>query len=137
MDRILFRNNHRGAEAIEVALTVPMVMLVTLALLQFGIVVYAGQMAQEAARYGARIGSVAQSDAAGQAAGAAGSFAHSAFATGSPQVEILAPGGIVGSTLVVRVTYNVPNLMAGLGALIGLRGPIAVSAEAAARQEGW
>jgi hypothetical protein len=53
-------------------------------------------------------------------------------------VEILAPGGAVGSILKIRVTGEVPNLMGPLMALSGGGGgPIVVSAEATFRAEGW
>ncbi|HID62904.1 MAG TPA: hypothetical protein EYP49_09235 [Anaerolineae bacterium] len=97
-------HDERGAELLEAALTLPPVMLVTLAIINFGMVVYAGQMAQAAARHGARMGSVAQRNAAGIAAAEAGSFANGAFGLGNPQVSILAPGGVVGLDLAIMET---------------------------------
>ena len=136
MRRLL--RDERGAELLEAALTLPLIMLVTLAIVNFGMVVYAGQMAQAAARHGARMGSVAQGGSgAGVAASEANSFANGAFGLGNPQVSILAPGGVVGSVIKVRVDYTVPNLMSGFG-FPGLpRGPFRVHGEATFMQEGW
>lgn len=132
--KALYRDR-RGTELIEVALTAPIVVALLLGLVNLGIAVYAGQMAQEAARYGARVAATAQQNPAGYAFAAASSFAHTAFATGSPQVEVLAPGGVAGSTIVVRVTYRVPNFMGSL--VPGVPNPIIVTGEATSRQEGW
>jgi len=128
--------NQRGISTIEAAITLPVAILVMLGILQVGVVVYAGQMAKEAARHGARTGSVAQDYAAGRAHAAASTFAQSAFPIGEPEVEILAPGGVVGSQLRVRVTYQVPNWLAGMPGLPARSGWPAVG-EATARQEGW
>jgi len=125
--------HRRASEMTEAAITLPIVLMVFLAIVQFGIVVYGSQMAKEAARHGARVGSVVQTNPAGAAAAAAYSFAQSALPIGDPQVQILAPGGVVGTELRVRVTYRIPNLVGGLIP----SGPYEVFGEATARQEGW
>ena len=129
----------RGSEFIEAAVTIPIVVLVMVAIAQFGMVVYASQMASEAARHGVRWGSVAQYNQAGVAVNHATSFASAAFSIGSPQASVLAPGGVLGSDLKLRVTYDVPNFLGGLAGLVpGLpTGPYSVSGEATMRQEGW
>jgi len=130
-----FHRDKRASELTEAALTLPIVLLVLMAIIQFGIVVYGSQMAKEAARHGARMGSVVQGGgAAAVAASAAYQFAQSALPIGHPQVQILAPGGVVGTELRVRVTYQVPNLVGFPGLP---RGPYRVFGEATARQEGW
>jgi hypothetical protein len=53
-----------------------------------------------------------------------------------PGVEILAPGGIVGSILQIRVTARIPMVLPG-GDLFGLEHLRTVTSEAAFRQEGW
>ena len=134
-----FLHSRRGAEFVEAAVTIPVVVLVMLAVVQFGLLVYAGQMASEAARHGVRWGAVAQANQAGIAAAQAASFASSAFPMGSPQVTVLAPGGVLGSNIKLRVTYQVPNFLGGLAGLFpGLPGgPFEVTGEATMRQEGW
>jgi hypothetical protein len=54
---------------------------------------------------------------------------------GNPRVNILAPGGIVGSYLRVRVSCTVPNYMGSL--VPGLPPHWDVNGEATFRQEGW
>lgn len=49
-----------GMELLEAATTTPIVVLVMLAIINLGMVVYAQQAVQAAARHGARMGSVAQ-----------------------------------------------------------------------------
>ncbi len=125
----------RGSAMVESAIVIPILLIITMATIQFGLVMYAGQMAEEAARYGARVGAVSQQNPGGRAAAAAGSFAQSAFSLGGPSVEILAPGGVAGSTLKVRVSYQIPNMMGGL--VPGLPGRFTAHGEATTRQEGW
>jgi len=127
--------DRRGTEILEAAVTIPILVLLTLGMVQLGAMVYASQMAKEAARHGARMGSVAQVNPAGVAAAAAYNYARGVFPIGNPQVEILAPGGVVGTELRVRVTYHVPNLVGGFPGIPS--GPLTTMGEATARQEGW
>lgn len=134
-----FLRDRRAAEMMEFALTVPIVLVIVVGMLQMAVVGYASQMAKEAARHGARTGSVAQDDPAGRAYYAAYTHAASTFAVSQPQVQILAPGGVTGSELRVRVTFVVPNYFSAVGRLLpGLPSePFVVFGEATARQEGW
>jgi Flp pilus assembly protein TadG len=130
-----FLRSRRGSELTEAAVTLPIVLLILLGIVQFGVVVYGSQMAKEAARHGARMGCVAQDDPAERAYAAALGFAQTALPIGQPQVSILAPGGVVGSELRVRVSYRIPNFVGGFPGLPD--GPYEVFGEATARQEGW
>jgi Flp pilus assembly protein TadG len=125
-----------ATELTEAAVTIPVVFLLFLGIVQFGIVVYGSQMAKEAARHGARVGSVAQDYPVARARHAALGFAHTSLPIGDPEVEVLVPFGIAtGSELRVRVTYKVPNLVGGFPGMPS--GPYVVEGEASARQEGW
>jgi Flp pilus assembly protein TadG len=55
-----FLKDKRGMEMLEAAITTPIAILVMLAIVNLGMVVYAQQAVQAAARHGARMGSVAQ-----------------------------------------------------------------------------
>ena len=134
-----FLRCQRGSEFVEAAVTIPIVVLVMLAIVQFGLVVYASQMASEAARHGVRWGAVAQANQAGIAASQAAGFASTALPVGNPQVSVLAPGGVLGSNIKLQVSYDVPNFLGGLAGLFpGLpSGPFHVTGEASMRQEGW
>jgi len=118
-------------ETIEAAVTVPVVFLLMMSMINFGWAVYAQQMVQEAARHGARMGSTAQGNAAGTALSYASSYARGAGLRNS-SVSVLAPGGVAGSVLRIRVSYNVPSLLAWAGVQFG-----EAVGEAEFRQEGW
>ena len=134
----MLTRNRRALEVIEAAATLPIMLLILVALVHLGFAVYARQAVQNAAAYGARMGSVAQ-DCRACAAYSAASGAVSGTLVRNASVQILAPGGTVGSLLKIRVTGEVPNLMGPLMALNGGGGggPIVVSAEATFRAEGW
>lgn len=134
------RNGERGSVYGEAAFTIPLIMLVTLMLLQAGLLAWGVSAASNAARHGARMGAVAQSNPAAVAVGEARRVARREFPLdGSPTVSLLAPGGRPGSELTVRVTLDVPNIIGPLAAFFGGRLPAAwqVSGEASFRQEGW
>jgi len=122
----------------EAAITTPIIVLLFIALVNLTMAAYASQAAQNAANYGARMGSVAQVNPAGVAYSAA-SRAASSSVVGDYEVQILAPGGVVGSELAVRVSWRVPNLLGGLSALFPVlpRGDFRGHAIAVFRQEGW
>ena len=132
-----FVQDERGDMA-EAAITTPVIVLLMVCILNFGMLAYASQAAENAANYGARRGSVAQRDPAGTAASAAAYVAENAL-IGDYTVAVVAPGGIAGSELGIRVTYQVTNLMAPLGRLFpGLpQRDFTGDATAIFRQEGW
>ena len=139
MQKILrwFQAEH-GTSAIETALTFPIMLLMCLMIIQFGTLVYARQSAEEAARYGVRRGVVNLSNPAGAASAAADDYATTALPWGhTTQVE--APGGVVGSTMRIRVSTTPPNLLGPIMGFFGGSGgsAFAVTAIAEGRMEGW
>ena len=56
-----FIKDTRGMELLEAAITTPIAIMVMLAIVNLGMLVYAQQAVQAAARHGARMGSVAPS----------------------------------------------------------------------------
>jgi len=124
-----------GMETLEAAITTPIAILVMLATLNLGLLVYGQQAVEAAARQGARVGSVAQQAAGAIASTAAQNAIASSRLVQNPSVTILAAGGRAGSLLRVRVEGEIPNF---LGSLVpGLPSPFTVSAESVFRQEGW
>ncbi len=126
----------RGQSAVEFALIVSIAIIMFLGMMQFGMYLYGLSIVENAARSGARQGAVAQSCPACEATSAA-----QAALTGQPvirdaSVTVLAPGGIVGSTVKIRVTAHLPMIVPG-GGTFGLERLTSVSAEASFRQEGW
>ena len=127
----------RGIETIEAAIVIPIMLLVSMAIIQFGTLVYARQMAEEAARYGVRVGVVNVGDPAGGAVAAAQQYAQGALPWGA-QVDVEAPGGVVGTTLRIRVTTTPPDLLGPiLNYFSGGSGAFKVTAIAEGRMEGW
>lgn len=131
-----FFSDRRGNMA-ETALTLPVLLMVSLGLINLALFGIAGANANNAANYGARIGSVAQKNQVSQATNATwekltaatiGDYAVNVTATGTP-------GGLVA----VRVTYSVPNYFAGLTGFFGIQtaGTFQNTALSYFRQEGW
>ncbi len=122
-------------ETLEAAITLPIAILVMLAVVNLGMVVYGQQAVQAAARHGARMGSVAQQCAACYASSAASSAISGDPIVKGPGVAILSGGGKAGSILTVQVTGSIPSF---LGSFVpGLPASFPVSAQATFRQEGW
>ncbi len=134
-----FLKDRKALETVEAAITLPIAILVMLATINLGLVVFGQQAVQAAARHGARMGSVAQQCPACYAVTEARGAIENAAIIQNQDVTILAPGGRAGSLLKIRVTGQVPNFFGGLGAIFpGLPdGPFQLQAEATFRQEGW
>jgi hypothetical protein len=130
-----FLKARKAIETLEAAITFPIAIMVMLATVNLGMVVYGQQAVQAAARQGARMGSVAQQCGACYAMSAASSAINGDPIVKQAGVAILSPGGVAGSILSVRVSGSIPSF---LGSLVpGLPGSFTVSAEATFRQEGW
>lgn len=134
MSRLL---QDRSAELDEAAVVLPILMLISLALVNMALLGFAAVNAGNAANYGARMGSVSQADPAGMAVASANQMLAAA-PVGTYSVSV-AGGGLPGDILTVQVTYTVPNYFGGLAGLFGVQLPAAFtnSASATFRQEGW
>lgn len=134
-----FWKDQLGMEMLEAAITTPIAILVMLAIVNLGMVVYAQQAVQAAARHGARMGSVAQQCPACYASSAAQSAISNAGIVQNASVSVLAPGGAAGSILKIQVSGTVPNFLAPLTGLFpGLPSDtFKVQADSTFRQEGW
>lgn len=123
--------NESGQSTVEFALTVPVLMLVLLALLQAGLIAHAQIMVTHAAREGARQAATADSDGEIlQAArkGAAG------LESNRLDVSFSAPSGWkAGEPVTVRTTYDVPVFAPFLKKVIN--GAVGVGAQATMRIE--
>lgn len=135
IQKLSFLRDHRAIETLEAAITTPIALLLMLAILNLGLLVYGQQALEASARQGARMGSVAQASAGSIASTAARSAIASSRLVQNPSVTILSPGGRAGSLLRVRVSGEIPNFLGGL--VPGLPHPFILSAEAEFRQEGW
>ena len=135
--RLRGSNSHeRGSSTVEFAASVVLVILMFLGMVQFGAYLWASAVVENAARHAARVGSVSQGCAACQAVSAARAALDGQPIIQDPLVSVLAPGGVVGSTVNIRVSAHIP-LFLPAGDSLGLSKLTEVQAEATFRQEGW
>jgi len=133
--RILSR---KGDEFAETAIAMPVILLVTIALMNLTMAGFASVNADNAANYGARIGSVYQQGMAPAAYGAA--MQSVSYAKVGTYAVSVSGGGFPGAEINVTVSWDVPDLMGGLLSFIGgssLGGDLKGSAVSTFRQEGW
>ena len=134
----VFEKKHRGAAALEAAIVLPVMILVSLGGVNMTLAGYAAVAATNAANYGARVGSVSQQNAAGRAITAAEGHASQ---TGIGEYTVSAyGGGRRGSQIVVEVHWEFPNWFRGIMAFVGGGGTPAKfqgDARSTFRQEGW
>ena len=128
--------SEKGSSTVEFAASVVLVILMFLGMLQVGAFLWAESIVENAARHGARMGSVSQGCAACQAVAAARSALDGQPLLQDASVSVLAPGGVVGSTVKIRVSASIP-LFLPAGDTLGLDRLTKVQAEATFRQEGW
>ncbi len=127
----------RRAELEEAALVLPVLLLISVALINMAILGFAAINAGNAANYGARMGSVAQSNPAGVAASSANKML-SAAPVGTYAVSV-SGSGRPGEVMTVQVRYTVPNYFGGLAGFFGasIPGNFTNTATSYFRQEGW
>jgi hypothetical protein len=127
----------RRAELDEAAFALPVLLLVSLALVNLAVLGFAAVNAANAAEYAARVGSTALTNP-GSAAYNAAAAKLAAVSVGSYTVSV-SGGGAPGARVDVAVTYRVPNYFGGLAQLfgVGTPGQFQGTARAFFRQEGW
>lgn len=125
----------RRGSMVENALTLPLMLLVTLALVNLALAAFASNSATNAAHHAARVAAVAQTDAQGRGLRAA--QAVLAQAPGSYQTTVEADF-YSGGQVRVRVRWQVPNVFGGLMPFFGQPNrPLQGEAWAQQRKEGW
>jgi len=130
--------SRQGDSFAESAIVLPIILLVTIALMNLSMAGFASVNANNAANYGARVGSVHQQGPA-SAAYAAAQQSISYASVGDYTVSV-SGGGFPGSQINVQVGWSVPNIMGGLLDYLGgsdLGADIRGDATAVFRQEGW
>jgi Flp pilus assembly protein TadG len=131
------RTREKGASMVEFVITAPVLILLTLSLVNLALAGVAGLNANNAANYGARVGSVAQENVANHAANAAWSKL-SAAPIGTYQVSVASSGGR-GGRVQVNVQYRVPNYFSRLLGFFGQSSSSSIEGLASStfRREGW
>jgi len=107
------RKMQAGQSSVEFGLLVVAMIIMFLGMMQFGLYLYGLSVVENAARNGARAGSVAQECPTCQAVQAAQASMQGAPVLADPSFEILAPGGVVGSVVEIRVTAHIPLIVPG------------------------
>ena len=130
--------SRQGDEFAETAIAMPVIVLITIALMNLTMAGFASMNANNAANYGARVGSVYQQGTAKAAYGAAmQSVSYAKVGTYSVSVT---GGGFPCAQIDVQVEWNVPNLMGSLLNFLGgssLGSDFKGTAVSTFRQEGW
>jgi hypothetical protein len=132
----MFIKKEGGQSAVEFAPVVTMAIIMFLGMMQFGMYLYGLSIVENAARNGARIGATSQGCTPCDATAAAQSALQGQPVIRDAEVSVLAPGGVVGSTVRIRVTAHIPLVVPG-GEVFGLGPLTTVSSESTFRQEGW
>lgn len=130
--------SRRGDEFAETAIAMPVIVLVTIALMNLTMAGFASVNANNAANYGARVGSVHQQGPASAAYEAAQQSTE--YASVGDYSVTVSGGGFPGAQINVQVDWSVPNLMGGLLDLYGgdsSDADIKGMAMSVFRQEGW
>ncbi len=132
-----FQKSERGQSLAEAAITLPVILLVTLGMITLGMVGFAAVNASNAANYGARMGSTAISDPINVATQNA--WAKILAAPVGTYTVSVTGGGAPGRLIAVRVSYEVPNYFSGLGAFFGVQASDTFTGSFVSyfRQEGW
>ncbi|MBN2116312.1 MAG: hypothetical protein JW730_07070 [Anaerolineales bacterium] len=136
----LFRTtflSRRGDEFAQTAIAMPVIVLVTVALMNLTMAGFASVNANNAANYAARVGSVTQRGAGGAAYNAAmTSISHAPI---GEYVVSVSGGGFPGAQINVQVNWTVPNYMGGLLSFLGgdIGGDFQGTGTSVFRQEGW
>jgi hypothetical protein len=135
------KNAKRGDMA-EAAVTLPVILLVTMFMINVSLAAYTANVAATAAAYGAKVGATTQGNAAisqSSAQAATNHLLNAAGVRGSWGVQVNAGNGRPGGSVAVVVSWSFPSYLSGLCALFGVSCPANFSGDAVAayRKEGW
>jgi len=120
------RSRERGGTAVEVAIILPVLVLIIFGIIEFGLLLYDQQVVTNASREGARAGIVQADPRPGLAAinSVVNSYTTGyliSLGTASPAVSLpTGPCTVSGNNLIVSVTYPYAFLVLGN---LGFRGP--------------
>lgn len=130
--------NERGAVAAEFALLLPVLLMMVIGTIEFGMIMYSRELITNASREGARAGIVQVAPKPG--AGAITTIAMN-YLTGTGinpadiTVTVAGAGGANPNTLTVTTSYRYPWLFPYIPTLLGLPRPLPLSGRAIMRHE--
>jgi Flp pilus assembly protein TadG len=126
---------NKQGDMVEGALTMPLMALVTLALVNLAIAGYASVTANNAVNYAARVASVSQRNVTGEALDAANRALQAGI---GDYVVLIEADSHPGGTVQVRVQWEVPNFFGSLLPFFGAPNePLNGEAISVFRKEGW
>lgn len=126
----------KRGDMVENAITIPVVLLATFALVNLAMAGYASVAANNAANYAARVASVHQTDPVGAALAACSHALQAGIGQYNCSVSASTwPGGVV----TVQVDWEVPNYFTGLLTIFGVSTEATIKGRAVSvfRKEGW
>jgi len=130
--------NERGAVAAEFALLLPVILLILLGTIEFGMIMYSRELITNASREGARAGIVQVSPK--PTAGAITTIATT-YLTGTGinltdvTITVTGAGGVNPATLTVNATYRYPWLIPYIPTVLGLPRPLPLTGQTIMRHE--
>ncbi len=109
------RSGAPGQELVELALLIPLLMLIAFGVLDLGRLFHASITITNAAREGARFGTFDPADSTGIVAATQAEAANSGIDLSSSTIAVTCPDGSCGSGLALRVTISYPfQLLMGM-----------------------
>ena len=132
------RLNERGAVAAEFALLLPVILLILLGTIEFGMIMYSRELITNASREGARAGIIQVSPK--PTAGAITTIATT-YLTGTGikpadvTITVTGAGGVNPATLTVTATYRYPWLIPYIPTVLGLPKPLPLTGQTIMRHE--
>lgn len=114
MARMKSKNNQRGVAIVELAIVMPVLILMTLGLIEYGWMFLKAQQITNAARQGARIGATVDAGAAEVGAAVSNAMNTAGLSASGYQVTVT-PADVAGLELGETFTVNVTVIYADIG----------------------
>ena len=130
--------NERGAVAAEFALLLPVLLMILLGTIEFGMIMYSRELITNASREGARAGiiQVSPKPTAGQITTIATNYlTGTGIKPADVTITVTGAGGVNPATLRVITTYRYPWLIPYIPTLLGLPRPFPLTGQAIMRHE--
>ncbi len=132
------QSDERGVAAAELAILLPVLLLMLFGTIEFGMMMYGREVVTNATREGARLGIVAQSPAvtAGEMITQARNYlTGTGVSTGSVTFTVPACCGTTGTPVTMAATYNYPWFIPYIPALVGVPSPLPIPITTTMRHE--
>lgn len=138
MKACLQRCDERGIAAAELAILLPVLLLILFGTIEFGMIMYGREVVTNATREGARLGIVAQAPpvtAAQMITQATNYLTGTGVSTASVTFTVPACCGATGTAVTMAATYNYPWLIPYIPTMVGLPSPLPIPIRTTMRHE--